>query len=485
MKLRQSDPIRVFIAGGVTSERLRSIYDLDYTCTMVCGLIAHRQYLPLSADEIRIPAWFYDDLGDGTIKKPSTPFHKDYDRCLSALLADPRTFYLVERIYASGGYNTVFNHTIRIEVACWNSMTILSNTRPDRVIFMGITHHPMTWIFGRCVEYLGISTYFTNPSPIPWRYWPVRGIDEQSVVDIGLGANQDNKKDQPSKKTLDFIEINTREYTQAMPSYCSELRERGENIWSWKSQVRQQFAWKPSLLVRNMLRLQRKRSLFLKYKQLSGTYRCDQPFIVFFLHMQHEVSSLPLGYHYVQQWLAVRALATALPSGWTLVVREHPYTFLWNTPIESVRNADFYDSVAVLPQVVLAPLEIDPFELIDSCAAVATLTGTVGFQGLCRGKPVLAFGRAAYFGCPGVFFVNGVDQVRDALKVIQDGQSGPTHEQLCRYLAWVENVSIAGVSEKSSWDGNDIGTISDAKNKVWECLIRLHEEPPTTMFSPT
>lgn len=409
MKTRQSNPIRVFIAGGVTSERLRKIYEFDDTCNVICGLIAHRQYLSLSAEEIRIPTWFYDDLGDGTIKRYSTPSHKDYDRCLSALLADPRTFYLVERIYASGGYNTIFNHTIRIEVACWNSLTILSNTKPDRVIFMAITHHPMTWIFGRCVEYLGISAYFTNPSPLPWRYWPVRGIDKQTVVDIGLGENQDNKKDELSKKTLDFIETNTREYTQAMPSYCSELRERGKNIWSWKSQLRQQLAWKPSLLVRNVLRLKRKRSLFLKYQQLSGTYHYNQPYIVFFLHMQHEVSSLPMGYKYAQQWLAIRALASALPSGWTLVVREHPFTFLWDTPIESVRNANFYDSVAVLPRVVLAPMETDPFELIDCCAAVTTLTGTVGIQALCKGKPVLVFGRAVYLGCPGVFFVNGVD----------------------------------------------------------------------------
>ena len=483
MRPEQSIPVRVFIAGGVTSERLQNINAIQDSHTFVCGLMAYKKHLTLSAEEIGIPTWFYDTLGNGTVKSPSMQHHKDYDSCLAALLADPRTFYLIERVYGSGGYNTVFNQTLKIEIACWNSLTILSETLPDRLIFMGITHHPMSWIFGRCAELVGISTYFTNASPLPWRYWPVRGIDEQSIVDIGLGSGRIEEEAQLSKKALEFIEINTRDYAQALPSNCSEVRGREKEFWSWKSEIKLQFSWNPFVFIQNMVRMKRKRNLFIKYKQVSAAFHITKPYIVFFLHMQPEASSLPMGYSYVQQWLAIRALATALPTGWTLVIREHPYTFLWNANIESVRTMEFYESMRSLPNVALAPLEADPFDLIDECESVATLTGTVGIQSLCRGKPVIAFGSAPYLGCPGVFFVKGIEQIRAALKKIQAGKSELTTQKFYQYISWVESVSIEGVSEESCWDGNDIEIWADAKTKLWERLIKLQNDPPATMFS--
>ncbi len=485
MNPNKSNPTRVFIAGGVNTGRLRNIYALKDPNVVVCGILAYLKYLHLSAEKMNIPTWFFDTLGNGTVKRPATPCHKKYDYCISALLADPMTLYIVERVYGAGGFDTIFNHTIRIEVACWNSLNILHETRPDRIVFMGITHHPMSWIFGHCAEYLGIPTYFTNASPLPWRYWPVRGIKEQSIVDIGLSAKPNKEGNELSRKTFDFIETNMMGYAEALPSNCSELRGREKDIWSWKMELKQQFTWKPLLLANNIVRLRRKHNLLLKYKQLTETYRHKKPFIVFFLHMQPESSTFPLGYKYAQQWLAVRALATSLPTGWTLVVREHPYQFVWNAQFESVRNADFYESIAALPNVVLAPMEITPFELIDGCEVIATITGTVGIQGLCRGKPVMAFGRASYLGCPGVFFVHDVSQVKKVIEAIQSGQSGPTREQLNRYLSWVESVSIEGTSKENSWDGNDLDTWSDAKNKLWEHLIRLHGDPSITMFPAT
>lgn len=42
------------------------------------------------------------------------------------------------------------------------------------------------------------------------------------------------------------------------------------------------------------------------------------------------------------------------------------------------------------------------FDLIDQAQAVATLTGTVGFEALCRGCVAIVLGDAAYRGYPGV-----------------------------------------------------------------------------------
>ena len=158
---------------------------------------------------------------------------------------------------------------------------------------------------------------------------------------------------------------------------------------------------------------------------------------------------------HVQQWLAVRALAVSLPPGCNLIVKEHPTTFIMN---EYTRDKSFYEAIAGLPQVSLAPIDEDPFKLIDSSVAVATITGTVGIQAICRGQPVIVFGAAAYRGCPGVFAVNNIAQVEEAIQTIFSGGFNLTQEKLYEYLKWVERHSIVD---------------TDASRKVWERLIRL------------
>jgi hypothetical protein len=240
-------------------------------------------------------------------------------------------------------------------------------------------------------------------------------------------------------------------------------------------------SFSPVRLAFNLLALHRKRKLFLTYQRLSGTIGKENPYVVLFLHWQPEATSLPLGYRYAQQWLLVRAITEALPEGWRLYVKEHPFIFVWPM-LESFRNADFYRAIDALPRVSLLPLTSDPFALIDSCAAVATLTGTVGIQALSRGKPVLSFGAASYRNCPGVYPVQGVEEVRRALQKIQQGAAAPTESQLHHYFAWVESHSMAGVSEKNHLDPYDYEAMRDAKRSVWESLVSVPSNPPVTEY---
>lgn len=55
-----------------------------------------------------------------------------------------------------------------------------------------------------------------------------------------------------------------------------------------------------------------------------------------------------------------------------------------------------------LKNVELLAQSVSSFEAINHAAAVATITGTAGWEGLQMGKPVILFGRAWYSSLPGV-----------------------------------------------------------------------------------
>ena len=110
---------------------------------------------------------------------------------------------------------------------------------------------------------------------------------------------------------------------------------------------------------------------------------------------------MPNGSHYANQLLAIRELSLAAPTGWKVLVREHPFTFE-NEFSPRYRNMELYQAIENMEGVQLMSLEYDPYILIDKSQVVATLTGTVGFQAVCRGRPVIAFGNAAYKDLYGV-----------------------------------------------------------------------------------
>jgi len=230
-----------------------------------------------------------------------------------------------------------------------------------------------------------------------------------------------------------------------------------------------------------MLRLKRKYKLYNVYSRLAGPVPLSEPYIVFFLHYQPEATTLPRGYAYVQQWLAVRALASVLPAGCKLVVKEHPSIFL-NNITETTRDASFYKAMVGLPQVILASLNADPFDLADKSLAVVTLTGSAGFEALCRNRPVLVFGAAAYRECPGVFFVNNIAQISVALKEILTGRVSSTTEELYHYLQWVERNSVEGPHTTDDSDPHDMVDRFDAKLIIWERLIRINHEPSAVSY---
>ena len=66
------------------------------------------------------------------------------------------------------------------------------------------------------------------------------------------------------------------------------------------------------------------------------------------------------------------------------------------------RIPEFYQDLAASDRVRLMPLDWNSYQIMKDAAAVATVTGTVGWETIMHHIPVLVFGLIWYEHCPGV-----------------------------------------------------------------------------------
>lgn len=390
--------------------------------------------------------WLWDRLVVPEPLSAETPLHRiHYERVLRAMMADPRTYYILERqfrvIDTSIFFNSVFNRTVELEILIWNTLTMLNATRPDRFVHYNVPHGKL-WFVARVAELVGIETYVAATSPLPWKDWAVKGLDEQQPV-----MPPEEAPATGGSRIVDFISTVKGNYATAMPSYEKKRFDYFKGgFYSPKKELRSlAYAMLTTRsaftgLMRGLHSL-RKRAALMTYERLSAGFALPDRFVVFFLHYQPERTSVPEGQGYGQQWLALRALANALPAGYQLVVKEHPSTFRYNFD-PSFRSLELYEQISRLPNTHLVPLNFSPFDLIDKARAVATITGTVGVEAIIRGKPVVVFGSAQYRGQKGVFWVRSSDEARLVMAQIDAGVEVMSDAEVEAFLLQVDGMAF-------------------------------------------
>lgn len=389
--------------------------------------------------------WHWDRLMVPEPLSTEMPLHRvHYERVLRVMMADPRTYYILERQFRTIDkdifFNSVFNRTVELEILIWNTLAMLNETNPDRFVHYNVPHGKL-WFVARVAELIGIDACVAATSPLPWKDWAVRGLDEQQpIVPQGAPATS-------GTRITDFITTVKGQYATAMPSYERKRFDYFKGgFYSSKKELRS--LAHAALTTRSAftgfmrgLHSLRKRDALVTYERLSASFALPNRFIVFFLHYQPERTSVPEGQGYGQQWLALRALANALPDGYKLVVKEHPSTFRYHFD-PSFRGLQLYEQIIRLPNTCLVPLSCSPFDLIDKASAVATITGTVGVEAIIRGKPVIVFGSAQYRGRKGVFWVRSSDQVRSVMEQIDAGTDVMSDTEVQAFLFQVDGMAF-------------------------------------------
>ena len=136
----------------------------------------------------------------------------------------------------------------------------------------------------------------------------------------------------------------------------------------------------------------------------------SQQYVYFPLQFQPEATTSALGGMYVDQALAIEHLSKILPESCKIYVKENPKQQSF------MRHALFFHRLCRVKQVVIVPSYTDTNQLLDHAVFTATISGTVGWESICKGKNVVTFGAVWYNSFPGVFpfsFDLSFDQIRD------------------------------------------------------------------------
>ena len=432
----------------------------EYLSDEVCGILIHKK---ISMSEVRasgvVPGSFggqvytLNSLVELTAEVLTEADRFVYEKCLAEILADQRAQYLATRSYL----NSPFNNTIAIEKILVNSLLIIRRTKPTRLVSGSTPHSVEAWVFAKCFEHLNLPVYVLERTPSNDRVWVYRGLDRQQVVSQTAGTPtaalsasslkllKEQRGSRPGAKDANGF------YLSRMD--LSTIKGADTNAWwSYRREIGFLRHGRILTLPLRLLSFYVKRRMYTSYCEVVAKELPETPFVVYFMHYQPERSSLPEGLLFVQQWLAMRLLSWSLPAGWTLVVREHPTT--WLQPLDiTARAPSLFCEIASLPNTKVCSMDADTFEVIDKCAAVATLTGSVGFQSLLRNKPVIAFGLAAYKDHPACFSVSSAEELEGALRVIvsEDLSSRFSDAALMEYLAWIERHSFCVDPNESDW----------------------------------
>ena len=393
---------------------------------------------------------------DGSLLKQST---------VDALLGCQHTYYILDRRRGirirdrRDNYKNSFNYVQFVLEGANKARSILLSENVNRVIFTSTPHDLESWLLFHAAYDLDLPVKAVAESALPWRGVVKTIVPDRdtgyAVTDVAGKAEPVGSLTDPSPTTQSYVSLKaSASYQKAEPGYMR--RQRIAKPYRIMKKVKNMISGATSLSWDG----------FLEYAQRNWQRRClwratnrysrelpASPFVTVFLHYQPERTSVPEGGRYAQQFRIILDLLALLPSGWAVVVKEHPSTFMLEMS-RPFRHPRFYAALGDHARVVLASPNVSSFALIDESEAVATLTGRVGFEALCRQTPVMVFGDAPYKECPGVIdmargptraFVAG-DSLAEAKCRLHDGE-------LERYLARVEVCSI-GLEEAQSY-GND------------------------------
>ncbi len=124
----------------------------------------------------------------------------------------------------------------------------------------------------------------------------------------------------------------------------------------------------------------------------------NESFVYFGLHLQPEKTTSSWGGKYCDQLLAIEDLSKILPDGWKIYVKENPKQQFF------MRGEWFYKRLSLIPNVKVVPNDTNTYDLLKKCKLASTITGTLGWEAITGGKPVLIFGWGAWYKTfPGVF----------------------------------------------------------------------------------
>ncbi|WP_373056137.1 hypothetical protein [Zunongwangia sp. H14] len=247
---------------------------------------------------------------------------------------------------------------------------------------------------------MGIKTLYLAQTTFPNRffyYWEFRDFGNFNTTEK-LFEPKDSIEIEPKfEKDLPYMKVNRRDGFKL--SNVKDLDSLNKEL----SKYFHGFQLIKELLKKNYrrqayYRYKLKQDYELNRKKLSNEVDLKKPFVYFALHLQPEKTTSSYGGKYSDQALALEHLSSILPKDWEIYVKENPKQSYF------MRNPEFFKRLERIPNLTFVAPTYNTYALIKNSKICATISGTVGWESITGGKPVLIFGWGAWYkSLPGVY----------------------------------------------------------------------------------
>ena len=327
--------------------------------------------------------------------------------------------YMMNRIHRL--YSFPFNERYyMLKNQIKGAIGLFNKHKPDFCFFMNMPHEIFDYTLFKVADYRKIKRRFLLQGAQLGSYYQILG---------NLRGNEPKLKDYKNKSEVlsNTLERIVKNYQD--PFYKVFYMKKG-----WTNHSRSQKGLsKIRFKIKNhidFLNESKKKNKFLEYIIISTIFNKIENFLLRFssflklnhklskeykyiyvpLHLEPELTTSPMGGDFFDQMEMIELLNRNCPPDFKIIVKEHPVQKLNHT-----RDKLFFKKIKSLENVIYLSKSKEDF--INVSEIIATITGTSGFEALCRNKKVLVFGEPFYMHYEGCF---KIQEDNDFINFIND-----------------------------------------------------------------
>ena len=196
------------------------------------------------------------------------------------------------------------------------------------------------------------------------------------------------------------------------------------------------------------------------------------------MHLQPEMTTQPEAGIFEDHYLVLEQIIQALPKGWKIYMKENPRQYDVTINKISAMNfrdvSDLQNLIKASPQVEFVKQSIKTPDIIKNAKAVVTQTGTVGWECLTSGKPIISVAKPWYSGCASCYKVRSVEELKVAIDKVVKATKDEVTADLMRFLHFYQDKLF-------------VGSLADDSNvayntRPYEALIKGHASAIAEFF---
>jgi hypothetical protein len=195
-------------------------------------------------------------------------------------------------------------------------------------------------------------------------------------------------------------------------------------------------------MIKTQSRIRLTRNSMAEERSFSQVPNLDAKYVYFPLHFQPEATTSVKGRHFYQLREAVSFIASHLPPGWNLIVKEHPHQWrrLYN------RKPGFYAELCEIPKVQLVHHSCNNFPLIQHAQAVVCVShSSISAYATANGIPVISLGHSHFRESPNYYCIVSTTDLRDVIRNITIGSRSLGAQDQEQFLDKLERSTFEGL----------------------------------------